>query len=115
MWESPVHRAVTQANPTSPRAAGPVRVRLHFPVWLMAGLLVLGTLALYWPATGYKFVNFDDPVFLTENLHVQGGLNWEGIKWAFRNTKQASYWARSCGCRTCWLGSVLAGMPGDIT
>jgi hypothetical protein len=41
-------------------------------------LLGLVTLALYWPATGFGFLNYDDPDFVTSNAHVQGGLNWEG-------------------------------------
>jgi hypothetical protein len=60
---------------------------------MLALLLALTTLALYWPATGYDFTNYDDPEFLTENLHVQHGPNWEEVKWAFGNTRQAVYWA----------------------
>ena len=63
----------------------------RFPVWLMAVLLVLVTIALYWPATGFDFVNFDDPAFVTSNLHVQGGLNWEAVKWAFQ-LNEGDYW-----------------------
>ena len=51
----------------------------------------------------YDFVNFDDPVYVTENPHVQGGLNWEGVKWAFGNTEQAAYWAPLM-----WLSHLLA-------
>ncbi len=47
-------------------------------------VLVLVTMALYWPATSHDFVNYDDPLFVTENLHVQGGLTWAGAKWAFQ-------------------------------
>ena len=57
--------------------------RLRFPVWLVAALLVLVTVALYWPAMRCDFVNFDDPGYVTSNLHVQSGLSWEGVKWAF--------------------------------
>ena len=56
---------------------------LHNGVALLAVLLVLVTLVLYWPVTGFDFINYDDPVFVTANTHVQGGLNWEGVKWAF--------------------------------
>jgi tetratricopeptide (TPR) repeat protein len=54
-------------------------------VWLLAVLLVLGTMALYWPATRCDFVNFDDDLYLTSNVHVQKGLTWEGLKWAWLN------------------------------
>ena len=36
-------------------------------------------------ATGYDFVNFDDPQYVTGNQHVQSGWNWEGVKWSFIN------------------------------
>jgi tetratricopeptide (TPR) repeat protein len=57
----------------------------RFPVWLMAALLVLMTIALYWPATRCDFVNYDDNLYITENPHVQSGLTLENIKWAFTN------------------------------
>ena len=45
--------------------------RPRLPVWLMAVLLVLVTIALYWPATRCDFVNYDDDIYVTENAHVQ--------------------------------------------
>ena len=42
-------------------------------------------MALYWPATGYDFINYDDPEYVTANRHVQGGLTWESIRWAWLN------------------------------
>jgi Flp pilus assembly protein TadD len=54
-------------------------------------LLGLVTLALYWPATGFGFINYDDADFVTANVHVQGGLNWEGVKWAF-GLNEGDYW-----------------------
>ena len=41
--------------------------------------------------------------YVTANPHVQGGLNWAGVKWAFGNTKQAAYWAP-----VMWLSHMLA-------
>jgi protein O-mannosyl-transferase len=60
-------------------------------VWLTGFLLALVTLVLYWPATGFDFLNYDDPTFVTSNAHVQGGLNWEGVKWAF-GLSGGDYW-----------------------
>jgi protein O-mannosyl-transferase len=59
--------------------------------WLMAMLLVLGIIALYWPATRCGFVNLDDNVNVTDNVHIQKGLTWESIKWAFLNP-MATLW-----------------------
>ena len=41
--------------------------------------------------------------YVTANPHVQGGLNWAGVKWAFSNTEQAAYWAPMM-----WLSHELA-------
>ncbi len=92
-----------KSNPALTGASAPVMARSRFPVWLMAALLALVTIAVYWPATRCDFVNFDDPDYVTANPHVQGGLNWEGVKWAFGNTEQASYWAPLM-----WLSHMLA-------
>jgi tetratricopeptide (TPR) repeat protein len=69
----------------------PMMTRPRVPVWLMAALLVLGTTALYWPATHFGFVNFDDTFNVTDNVHIQKGLTWENIKWAFLNP-MATLW-----------------------
>jgi tetratricopeptide (TPR) repeat protein len=45
--------------------------------------LALGTLALYWPVTGYPFINFDDPDYITDNPVTKAGLTWHGFVWAF--------------------------------
>ena len=36
-------------------------------------LLVIVTLTAYWAVQSYDFVTFDDPVYVTENHHVQSG------------------------------------------
>jgi protein O-mannosyl-transferase len=86
-----MHRPKTKSNPAPAKASTPVLSRLHIPVWLLAALLALVTMALYWPATSHGFVSYDDGLYVTENPHVQGGLNWEGVKWAFVNPV-ASNW-----------------------
>ncbi len=63
-------------------AVVPVKARPRLPVWLIAGLLVLVTIAVYWPATQCDFVNLDDDVYVYENAHVQNGLTWENVRWA---------------------------------
>ena len=47
-------------------------------------VLALVTVALYWPVTGHQFLNFDDHTYITENPHVQAGLTWSGVLWAFQ-------------------------------
>jgi tetratricopeptide (TPR) repeat protein len=65
--------------------------RSHFPAWLVAVLLALVTIALYWPALRHDFVNYDDRVYVTENVHVQNGLTWESIKWALLNPVSSNW------------------------
>ena len=67
-------------DPTSPASIAMAQSRVL--AWLMALLLVLGTVALYWPATLCGFVNLDDSVTVAEDVHVQSGLTWASIKWA---------------------------------
>jgi tetratricopeptide (TPR) repeat protein len=40
------------------------------------------TLALYWPVTGYEFVNYDDIDFIADNPTVQAGITAGGLKYA---------------------------------
>ena len=53
--------------------------------------LALVTTALYWPITHHDFVNFDDDDYITNNSHVQAGLTWGGVIWAFQ-TGAAANW-----------------------
>ena len=54
-------------------------------------LLVLATLAVYWPVGGYEFADFDEQLYVTENPVVQQGLTWHGVSWAF-TTDAAGNW-----------------------
>jgi Tfp pilus assembly protein PilF len=58
---------------------------------LLALLLSLGTLALYYPALQNGFVNYDDPDYVTSNFHVQQGLTSRSVKWAFTSTAEANW------------------------
>ena len=56
-----------------------------FPTWLLALLLALATVALYWPAMRCDFINLDDEDYVTGNVHVQSGLTWEASNGHFSN------------------------------
>src|SRR5580693_3711454 len=45
-------------------------------------LLILGTLAVYFPALHNGFTNYDDPQYLTDNYHIHSGLTWNTLRWA---------------------------------
>ena len=51
------------------------------------------TLAVYCPVRNHAFINYDDPVYVTENRHVQAGISRPGLAWAFFNLHgEHSYW-----------------------
>ena len=81
----------TQSKPAPTIASAPVMAQSRFPVWLMAALLALVTMALYWPATGHDFVNYDDDEYVLDNTHVTSGLTWEDARWAFRSGYAANW------------------------
>jgi tetratricopeptide (TPR) repeat protein len=78
-----MRKPATPSQPAPASASAPVTAWPRFPAWLIAALLALVTIALYWPATGHDFVNFDDNLYVLDNPHVTSGLTWESLKWAF--------------------------------
>ncbi|AOS43171.1 cellulose synthase subunit BcsC [Lacunisphaera limnophila] len=71
-----------------PRPAAPSRPS---PTpWIACLGLLAGTALLFSRSLGYDFINYDDPVYLTNNPRVQAGLTWDGLVWAF--TGHADYW-----------------------
>ena len=54
---------------------------------LLAGI----TFALYWPVRNFDLVQYDDPLFLTENLEIQSGLNGHSLHWAMTGVVAANW------------------------
>jgi protein O-mannosyl-transferase len=46
-------------------------------------LLLVATLVLYCPVHGHPFVNYDDSLYVTDNVQVQSGISWDTLTWAF--------------------------------
>jgi protein O-mannosyl-transferase len=60
---------------------------------LVSGALAAVTLTLYSPVGRCEFISFDDPVYVTENVHVRAGLSWDGAAWAFGTLHgEQTYW-----------------------
>ncbi|MGA3052925.1 MAG: tetratricopeptide repeat protein [Candidatus Korobacteraceae bacterium] len=59
--------------------------------WALGILLVIATVALYYPVSGHPFVNYDDNVYVTENEQVKSGLNWDTLQWAFTTTEAGNW------------------------
>jgi protein O-mannosyl-transferase len=51
--------------------------------YVCALLLIVLSIGLYYPVKTHPFVNYDDNVYVTENTHVQNGLTWDTVSWAF--------------------------------
>lgn len=64
-------------------------------------LLVVATVASYWPIWKNDFINFDDNEYITENPYVKAGLTRAGITWAFTNTSSANWFPLT------WLSHML--------
>ena len=54
-------------------------------------ILTVLTLSVYWQVHRYDFINYDDPVYITENHQVQSGITTDGFRWAF-TTKYFGLW-----------------------
>lgn len=63
----------------------------NWKLLLIGGLLLAGSIGLFWPATGYDFIDFDDGGYVADNVQVSTGLPWENIRWAF-TTVHESWW-----------------------
>lgn len=64
------------------------RRRCELIVCLLLGVL---TVAAFYQVAGHEFVNFDDDHYLTQNPHVQQGLTYESLKWAFTSVHAANW------------------------
>ncbi len=77
-----------KAGAEAPPAFWPEQLRS--PV-LVSVLLALVMLVVFLPVRHHDFVNYDDSDYVTANAHVQSGLKWENVAWAFQ-TGHASNW-----------------------
>ena len=110
LFRSHMRRPATNSEPAPTGAATPVMVRSGSMVWEMAALLVLLTVATYWPVMSHDFVNYDDNVYVTANVHVQNGLTLENIKWAGFNPVGGNWhpltvWSHMADCQLFGLKS----------
>jgi tetratricopeptide (TPR) repeat protein len=54
-------------------------------------LLTAIALVAYNRAAANDFINFDDPEYVLNNVHLRAGTSWETVKWAF-TTFEAANW-----------------------
>jgi tetratricopeptide (TPR) repeat protein len=58
---------------------------------LVCALLVLATLAVYWPVLAFDFLNYDDPIYTAGNPHVVQGITGTSLLWGLTNV-EAEFW-----------------------
>lgn len=54
-------------------------------------LLAVITFAVFSRLTQFDFVNIDDDIYVTGNVHLQDGISRDGLRWAFTTT-YAEFW-----------------------
>ena len=56
-------------------------------------LLAAVTALAFWRVGRHQFINYDDTCYVTDNPHVQAGVTWDGLEWAFcRLRGEHTYW-----------------------
>src|ERR1035438_7719545 len=78
----------------------------HRREWLVYLALFLAICAVYSQVRHFDFVNFDDPEYISGNLHVRAGVTWAGLKWAFQSTTAANWFPLT------WLSNMVAYQIG---
>jgi len=67
------------------------RLQLDQPTFFAAILLVVLTLATFYPVTSCQFVNVDDVAYVTGNDHIKQGLNIHTARWALTAMEAANW------------------------
>jgi len=95
--------------------AGIVATLLHRPI-VLSLLLVVATVALYYPVHHYPFINYDDRDYVYENPHVESGLSWTTVRWAFTSSHADNWhpltWLSHA--LDCQLFGLNAGAAHDV-
>ena len=83
-------------------------------IYLLLGCL---SFAVYVRVIGCGFLSIDDNGYVTENRQVQGGISFEGIKWAFTASHCANWhpvtWiSHMLDCRI--FVSMIFGIPQQL-
>ncbi|HEY3762258.1 MAG TPA: hypothetical protein VGN23_10980 [Verrucomicrobiae bacterium] len=59
-------------------------------LFICFGLAII-TLLAYLPILRHDFINYDDPDYILGNAHVNHGVTWSGIVWAFTSAENANW------------------------
>ncbi|MGJ8642279.1 MAG: tetratricopeptide repeat protein [Luteolibacter sp.] len=72
-------------------AAKPLRPLI--PAWCVLTALIVVVIAAFIASVKFGFINYDDPHYVTENPHVNTGLNLPNLKWALTSTGETNLWS----------------------
>jgi tetratricopeptide (TPR) repeat protein len=61
------------------------------PEIMICALLAIATLIVYWQVRGHSFLNFDDGMYVTDNVQVRAGLSMKSVRWALTETEAANW------------------------
>lgn len=67
------------------------RFSFRFHPGILGLLLFLTTVAVYSPVCTYPFFSLDDNFYILSNTHIQHGLNWTTVRWAFTSFDHANW------------------------
>jgi len=60
-------------------------------IFLIVLFLIITSCAAFCRITGNDFINFDDDDYITENNHIQSGINAASIKWSFTSVAESNW------------------------
>jgi len=76
-----------KAKPAAPARPAKRNVNLFISVALFSL-----TLILFFQVRDFGFINYDDPFYVSHNIHVRQGLTADTIRWAFTSTEGANWY-----------------------
>jgi Flp pilus assembly protein TadD len=53
--------------------------------------LAVAALIAFWQVNQCDFINYDDPIYVTDNIHVKSGITIGSIRWAFTSCYAANW------------------------
>lgn len=88
-------------NPSDDQSGASVSSVSSVRLRMVCLALFCGTLLLFSRAINHSFIDCDDPDYVTKNVHVQAGLTWPGVRWAFTSGDAANWFPVT------WLSHML--------
>ena len=61
------------------------------PAILLCGVLIALVASAFYPVLRNGLINLDDPGYVALNSHIQRGLTWDSLKWAFTAVDSANW------------------------